>query len=290
MRLAVLASAESWYLADLRRAAGCRHEILQVTFRDLVSHLGLGDGRIASGPVDLRGVDCLLVRAMPPGSLEQVVFRMDVLGRLEAAGTRVVNPARAVEAAVDKYLASARLEAAGLRVPKTIVCQTLDEAMTAFDALGRDVVIKPLFGSEGRGILRVSDDEGLAYQAFTTLVRLQAVLYLQEFIPHRGFDLRLLVVGEQVLGISRHHASDWRTNVARGAVPQPLTPSKEMLEQARRAAAAIGAPLAGVDLLPSRNGELYALEVNAVPGWKALAATLDVDVAALLLRWLFPTQ
>jgi ribosomal protein S6--L-glutamate ligase len=43
--------------------------------------------------------------------------------------------------------------------------------------------------------------------------------------------------------------------------------------------------LAGVDLLPGCDGRLYALEVNAVPGWRALGRTLDLDVAALVLEY-----
>ena len=284
MHFAVLASPDSWYLKDLRRACQGRHEVTPVTFRDLQSELDGSQCRIASGSVDLGRVDCLLVRTMPPGSLEQVVFRMDLLGRLEAAGTRVINPARAVEAAVDKYLCSARLQAAGLRVPRTVVCQTADEAMAAFASLGGDVVLKPLFGAEGRGIARLTD-EALALRAFKMLEELRAVLYVQQYIPHEGFDLRVLIVGDRALGMRRRNPLDWRTNVSRGATPEPLELTSELVEIARQAAAAVGAPLAGVDLLPGRDGELYAIEVNAVPGWQALARTLGVDVARMVVDY-----
>src|SRR5207302_9451310 len=109
---------------------------------------------IAADP--LADFDTVVVRTMPPGSLEQVVFRMDVLHRLQSRGVRVLNPPAAVEACVDKYLASARLAEAGLRVPPTVVCQHADAALEAFAALGGDVVVKPLFGSEGRGMVRVA--------------------------------------------------------------------------------------------------------------------------------------
>ncbi len=56
---------------------------------------------------------------MQLASLESVVFRMDLLARAEALGIPVINPAKAIEAAVDKYLTTARLAAAGLRVPRT---------------------------------------------------------------------------------------------------------------------------------------------------------------------------
>jgi ribosomal protein S6--L-glutamate ligase len=285
MHLAVLASPESWYLADLRRAACTKHRISRASFSQLASRL---DGRalsVGSSGIDLSTVDCVLVRTMPPGSLEQVVFRMDALARLEAGGTVVVNPPRSLEAAVDKYLASAKLQAAGLPVPRTVACQTIDDAMAAFHFLGGDVVVKPLFGSEGRGITRVTD-EAVALRVFKALVQLQSVLYLQEFLAHKGFDLRLLLVGERVLAMKRINHTDWRTNVARGAATEPFEPTDEMAQIARSAAGAIGAPLAGVDLLQSRDGRLYVLEVNAVPGWKALAATLRVDVAAMVLDYL----
>src|SRR5688572_11315687 len=144
--------------------------------------------------------------------------------------------------------------------------------MAAYVRLGGHVVVKPLFGGEGRGITKL-DDAALAERAFKMLTQLGAVLYLQEFIEHEGFDLRLLVIGDRVLGMRRRNPFDWRTNVSRGAASEPLELTDELADIARRAAAAIGAPLAGVDLLPARNGTLYAIEVNGVPGWRALART-----------------
>jgi RimK family alpha-L-glutamate ligase len=282
MYFVVLGSPTSWYLRDLTRAAGDRHQITSVTFRQMVAATGPNGQECSSAGLDLTKVDALIVRTMPPGSLEQVVFRMDVLGRLEAAGVAIVNPPRAIEAAVDKYLATIRLAAAGLRVPRTIVCQTAEDALAGFTELGGDVVLKPLFGSEGRGITRLTD-AALAERAFRMLEGLGAVLYLQEFIEHEGFDLRLLVVGEQVLGMRRRNPHDWRTNISRGAQAEAFSPDASLVELARRAAEVIGAPLAGVDVLPGRNGELYLIEVNAVPGWQALASVSPADVASLVL-------
>ncbi|HVA51193.1 MAG TPA: RimK family alpha-L-glutamate ligase [Pirellulales bacterium] len=285
MHIAVLASPDSWYLTDLNRAAAGRHELVPVTFAELAATLSCTGASVASGLTRLEAMDAVLVRTMPPGSLEQVVFRMDALARLEAAGTLVLNPPKAVEAAVDKYLTSARLLAAGLTIPRTTVCQTADAAMAAFADLGGDVVLKPLFGAEGRGITRLND-EALALRAFKMLEQLGAVLYLQEFLAHEGADLRLLVIGQRVLGMRRRNPLDWRTNVSRGATAEPLEVTPELAELAHRAASAVGAPLAGVDLLPGTDGRLYAIEVNAVPGWKALARALNVDVAAMILDYL----
>jgi RimK family alpha-L-glutamate ligase len=280
MRIALLAAGSGWHVRDLGRAAAqLGHDAVAVDFRRVTAGLG--------GPADsLAGFDAVLVRTMPPGSLEQVVFRMDVLHRLQARGVHVLNPPAAVETCVDKYLASARLEAAGLRVPPTAVCQHADAALEAFAALGGDVVVKPLFGSEGRGMVRLTDPE-TAWRTFRTLERLQAVHYLQRFVPHPGWDLRLFVLGGRVLAAMRRHArSDWRTNVAQGGSAEAVAVAPAEAELAVRAAAAVGAPAAGVDLLPGRDGTWYVLEVNAVPGWRALAPVTGIDVAAALVRFL----
>jgi ribosomal protein S6--L-glutamate ligase len=282
MRFAVLAAPDSWYARDLTRAAGADHEIVTLPFSQIgAAVLGSMTG-VTTGGCDLFGFDAIIVRTMPPGSLEQVVFRMDCLGRLEVAGVFVINPPRAIEAAVDKFLTTARLAADGLLTPRTICCQTPDEAMAAFAQLGGDIVLKPLFGSEGRGITRLND-EALALRAFKMLAQLGAVLYLQEFVPHEGYDIRLLIIGDRVLAMRRHNKLDWRTNISRGAMAEAFVPDDGLVRIARQAAAAVGAPLAGIDLLPGRDGRLYVIEVNAVPGWKGLARALNTDVARLVI-------
>ena len=284
MRIAILSTGTGWHVKDLQRAAAALgHEATPIDFRKIGAGVAVPAGLLA-------GFDATLVRTMPPGSLEQVVFRMDLLHRLQARGLIVVNPPAAVEACVDKYLATARLEAAGLRVPPTIVCQHADAALEAFEQLGSDVVIKPLFGSEGRGMVRVSDPD-LAWRTCRALERTQSVLYLQKFIPHPGWDLRVCVLDGQVLAaMQRHSNGGWRTNVAQGGTAEVVDLSPAVAEFALRSAAALGAPVAGVDLLLGRDGDWYVLEVNAVPGWRALAPVAGVDVAAAIIRYLADHQ
>lgn len=290
MHIAFLGSADTWYLRDLRRAAGDRHTIEPMPFSRLQSSVTSDGIEVETdsphtGHRPLSAADCVLVRTMPAGSLEQVVFRMDALASLEAAGTLVINPPKAIEAAVDKYLTTSRLARAGLLVPRTIVCQTADAAMEAFHKLDGDVVMKPIFGGEGRGITRLTD-EALALRAFKLVEQLGGVLYLQEFIEHEGYDIRVLLVGDEPLSMRRRNPLDWRTNVSRGAKGEAYEPTSTELDMAHRAATAVGTPLAGVDLLPARDGRLFAIEVNAVPGWRALAAATGVDVSERVLQWI----
>jgi RimK family alpha-L-glutamate ligase len=279
MRIAILSGGDGWHVRDLQRAAVAQHHVAEaVDFRRLFTS-------VAAGAEALAGFDAVIVRTMPPGSLEQVVFRMDLLHRLQARGVLVLNPPRALETCVDKYLATAYLQAAGLRVPPTIVCQHADAALEAFAALGGDVVVKPLFGSEGRGMMRISDAE-LAWRTFRTLEQTRSIIYLQQFVQHPGWDLRVFVLNGEVLAAMRRMANgDWRTNVAQGGSGEAVVLAAPERALALRAAAALGAMAAGVDLLPGPDGEWYVIEVNAVPGWRALAPATGVDVAAALIRF-----
>jgi RimK family alpha-L-glutamate ligase len=284
-RIVALVSGFGWHVRDLRRAArALAVDFEAVAFPTVAGRLGAGRSRVEAGGVDLSGVDAVLVRMMPPGTLEQVVFRMDALHRLAASGVHVLNPPAAIEAAVDKYLALARLDAAGLPVPPTWAGESAADALAAFEALGGDVVVKPLFGAEGRGLVRVTDRE-LARRTFHTLEHLGAVLYVQKFMLHPGHDIRAFVLHDRVLGAIRRHApvGDWRTNVAVGGRAEACTLDRETERLALAAARAVGAPMAGVDLLPDSRGRLVVLEVNAVPGWRALAAATGVDVATEVL-------
>lgn len=248
-------------------------------FERLSAHVQTGRSGVWGTETELSQADAIIVRTMPPGSLEQVVFRMNLLARLEKAGVEVVNPPRAIECAVDKYLTTARLVEAALPVPRTIVCEHSVAAQAAFEELGGDVVVKPIFGAEGRGILRVSDPD-LALRTFRTLERIGAVLYLQEFIAHEGFDLRVLVLDGRVLAAMRRRSPhDFRTNVSRQAQAEPVEITDRERDWALRASAAVGTRVAGVDILYDRSGAGYVIEVNGVPGWKALARVTGCDVA-----------
>ena len=149
MKIAILANKNSWYARDLSRAiADARHEAIVLDFRSLQSEVTSHGVAVTafdyeSNRVSLDNVDAVIVRTMPPGSLEQVVFRMDVLGRLADADKVVVNSPRSIECAVYKYLTTAKLAANGLPVPRTIACETVEQSLEAFETLGNDAVLKP---------------------------------------------------------------------------------------------------------------------------------------------------
>jgi RimK family alpha-L-glutamate ligase len=284
MRVLILSARTGWHTDELCRALTARgHQPRVAHYESLVAHLG---GQDSCSPVV--EADAVLARIIPNGSLEQIIYRVDALHWIEDQGIPVVNSARAIERSVDKFYTTALLQQASLPVPETVVCERADDAMAAIRRMldgGSEVIIKPIFGSMGHGLVRVADLE-LAWRVVRPLEQMRSVFYVQRAIDHDGRDVRLFVVGGGVVGAIERTApaGDWRTNVARGGSARAIDPPPAWQEHALMATAAVGADYAGVDLLLSRSGELFVLEVNGIPGWQGLQAATGVDVAAAIVE------
>jgi ribosomal protein S6--L-glutamate ligase len=300
LRVAVIGEPTGWHVGRLLAALAARgHRGTAIRWTDIAAEVAAaptsGDST-ASGtagerflPPLLESADLVIVRGMPGGGLEEVVFRMDLLGRLAARGVPVFNSPRGLEIAIDKYLSLARMAAAGLPVPRTVVAQSPPAIEAAWQALGRDCVAKPLFGSRGRGMVRISDRESLATLLSTAAAAQPAgaVAYLQEFVPHDGWDVRILIVGNNTFSIRRFAApGEWRTNVSLGGRPEAFEPPPAWVDLARAAARAVETEIAGVDLLPGPDGRVVVLEVNAVPGWRGLESATGFDVSNAVVEYL----
>src|SRR5262249_59746917 len=101
-----------------------------------------------------------------------------------------------------------------------------------------------------------------------------------------GWDLRAFVIDGRIVAAMRRHATTgWRTNVAQGGRAEEVRPNADESRLALRAAHAVGASIAGIDLLPGKDGKLYVLEVNAVPGWRSLSAATGQDIAIEVVKY-----
>lgn len=282
MNVAILGQNGGWHTESLRGALarrGLTAECYPVT--SLTARVA-GTPRLCAAAVPLDACDVVFVRAIPSGSLEQVIYRMDALRLLEHAGVRVVNSAQAIEHGVDKYYTSARLWDAGIPTPRTVATERFDDALAAFEELGGDVVVKPLFGSEGRGIVRVSDVD-TAYRVFRALELGRYIYYVQEYLSHECRDIRVFVVGDRVVGAMMRRGDHWKTNAAQGAKGEALEPDDRLVELSLHTTRIVGAEHAGVDVLPLADGSYSVIEVNTIPGWRALRAATGVDAAQCLV-------
>ena len=246
-------------------------------FNQLRAQVGFQPPFIVKGINPIKELSALLVRPMGRGSLEEIIFQVNTLHRLYSKGLNVINKPSAIEKAVDKYYTLALLEDAGIPIPKTIVTENIKEALLSFKKF-KDIVVKPVFGSRGIGIARISNFD-IAERSFRTLRFFKHVIYVQEYIPHGLKDLRAFVIDGRVVAAMHRIASTWKTNVSLGAKPVKTKISKEAEELAVKSAKVLGCEIAGVDLLESDKG-LFINEVNSQPGWRGLQTTTKIDIAS----------
>jgi tetrahydromethanopterin:alpha-L-glutamate ligase len=280
VRVAIFTDKVDWHVESFARAMS-RYGARPIAVRladckiDTTSAFGLAIPGFRAPP------DLAVVRAIGDGSLEMITMRLGVLHALEALGAPVVNSATTIERCTDKSMASFLIARAGLRTPATFVTQNIAQAR----AIARrecgfgPLVLKPLFGAQGWGLRLIAREADLPSQD-----EARGVYYLQRFVaPKRGAegfeDMRVLVSAGRIVGAMRRVSPQWITNVRQGAKPVAATPSPREAEAALRAAKALDASCAGVDLIEGADGEPQVLEVNSMAGWSGLQRVTGFSIA-----------
>ena len=279
LRIGILTRNEySWCSLKLKQAINRRgYRFACFSFRDLVAYVGFKPKLCFRGePVE--SLDAVIVRPISRGSLEEIIFRTDLLRAMESLGVYAVNRAEAIERAVDKYLTLFLLEREGIPVPKTVVSENPRASVEAFERLNGRVVLKPIFGSRGIGMTRVRSRH-ILYRLARVLSYHHSVVYMQEYIPHAREDIRAFVVGDRVIASMRRVGVSWRTNIAQGGRPEPCRLRDDMEETAVKACRVLGCEVAGVDMLVDPEGSFYVNEVNSQPDWRGLQTVTNVDIA-----------
>lgn len=287
MKIGIIASDRNeWHVKQLMEALNSK-EIEAYVFpaTNFQSKIGVKP-QISVKGYDIDDYDALIVRKIPGGTAEQIFYRMDVFHVLEDNGIYVINPSSGIEKAVDKYYTSALLQRAGIKTPKTFVTERFDEAMKAFEILGEDVVVKPLFGSLGKGMTRISDPD-VAYRVFRALEMTKSVYYIQEFIPHGKEDIRAFVIGEKVVASMIRRAENWKTNISSGGSAEPYVINEEIEKLCIKTTDIIGLDYSGVDLLKSKiDDKMYVIELNSTPGWQGIQTVTDKKIVELIIDFI----
>lgn len=207
---------------------------------------------------------------------------------LDHHGVRAINEMSAIETCGDKYLTSLALSRAQIPTPRTLVALGGSAALAAIEEIGYPVVLKPAIGSWGRLCVRLRDPES----AQAILEHREAlpnpqhhVYYLQEYLAETARDLRVIVVGEDVLGAICRIGTEWRCNAARGARGASFRVSNDIQALAIAAARATGGEIVGVDVLEGRDGSHHVLEVNHSVEFREFEAATDIDVAEAIVDY-----
>ncbi len=224
-----------------------------------------------------------LVRGFGMNVTQKIFFRLDILRILENMDIKLINSRESLELATDKLLTSFLFEKEDIPTLKTIICENPNDALEAFEILGEDIVLKPIFGSKGIGLTRIND-RGFAENVIYKLSRLNEIFYLQEFVQHNNQDIRILVLGDEAVAGMYRISDSWKTNIFTGAQPKPINLSDELKELAVKAAKATKTEIAGVDILETDNG-LKVIEVNSIPGFTALQKVTKINLAEKIVEY-----
>lgn len=298
MRVAIFTDETGWHTRQLRealRARGAEGRCVDLEHCRIDTEAGWHGLHIPGWKGGLP--DAALVRGIAGGSFEQVTKRLAVLHLLESLGVPVYNRPQAIERSVDKASTSARLQAAGVATPAAWALESplQAERLVRREArAGRALVLKPVFGSQGKGLQRVgwvrdAADAAGRFEALPPPEAVQGLYYLQRYIAAAdgratGHDWRVLVVGGQARAAMQRVSRHWIHNVKQGArcVAAPLT--EALARPAEQAAAALGLDYAGVDVIATPEGGLTVLEVNGVAAWRGLQGVTGFNIAEALVE------
>ena len=229
------------------------------------------------------------VRTLSAGSFEATTKRLGVLHALTKLGVVVWNDARAIERCVDKSMTSFLLGQAGVPTPPT---WTMESAEAARELVEREaprgpLVLKPLFGAQGKGLRLIRRPEDLPSPE-----EIAGVYYLQRFQSNGAQDFadyRLFVLRGRVIGVMMRRASTWITNIKQGGQPLAVAPDPKMERLAAAAAEAVGAAIAGVDVLVTADSGPTVLEVNSMPAWSGVQKVSNRNIAEAIASSLMET-
>ncbi len=232
-----------------------------------------------------REPDLCLVRGVGTHVISHIFYRLDYMSILEELGVRLINTRRCLELSTNKMLTTVLMHKNNILSPETTMCETAERAMEAFYDLGQDVVLKPLYGARGKDIIRINNEKHAKF-VFEQLEALGEIFYVQKYYEHGNSDFRLFVVDGEVIASMRRVSTNWKTNIATGAIGEKCIPSQEMIELALKSCKVVGGDIMGVDIMNTEKG-FMVIEVNAVPGYEGLqSANPEINIPSIIGNYL----
>ncbi len=285
-KVAIVTDDPGWHGRQLREALAA-HGLSSQYVSSMDCHMDIGE---SGTEINLPGFNTLplavFVRGVPGGSLEQVIFRLNILHALSEMGIVVYNNPRGIERTVDKVMTSFLLKQADIPTPGTWVCESKEKAEFIYQqecGQGRKLVSKPLFGSQGVGVHLLDVETGLGIVHDETFA---GVYYLQSYVDcgdKKSFDIRVFVINGKAVSAMTRRSTNWITNRAQGAECEPLKLDRELSRLSEAAVKAVGIDYAGVDLIPDTSGRLQVIEVNSIPAWWGLQKVTNFNIASSLI-------
>jgi ribosomal protein S6--L-glutamate ligase len=246
--------------------------------------LRLSDGKpsMLVGGRTLKPPQAVLPRVGTAGT----TYSIAVVRHFELMGVPVVNRSDAIEQAKNKLACLQVLAAKGIPVPDTLISRyprDLDKLMKL--VAGPPLILKLLRGTQGTGVI-FAESKASVESMLETIWSLGEDIMIQRFVAEsKGKDIRALVIDGEVRAAMRRIGAEgeFRSNIHRGGVGEPVKLSRAYERVAVKAAQAAGLDLAGVDILESSAGPMV-IEVNASPGFEGLEEATKQNIAKLFIQ------
>lgn len=190
---------------------------------------------------------------------------------------------------MDKVWTLSILNRNKIPVPRTAVVFSEEAALSAAERIGYPVVVKPIAGSWGRLVSLARDEEELRtiIEHRMSIPGIDSRAHLiQELVRKPGRDIRVMVVGGEVVAAIYRVCNHWITNTARGGRAEPLKPDDELTDLSLRTAEVLGGEVLGIDVFEDPSRGYLVNEVNGVSEFKNLQRVTGVDVAGKIAEYL----
>ena len=212
-------------------------------------------------------------------------YGLAVLRQFEMMGVFSANESQAVARSRDKLRTLQLFSRHDIGMPATAFARRREDLRDAIKRVGgTPVVLKLLEGTQGVGVI-LAESISTAESVLDAMFSLKQNLLIQAFVQEsKGQDIRAIVVGNRVVAAMRRTAApgEFRSNVHRGGSARAETLDPEYERTAIEAARVLGLNIAGVDLMPSKDGPMV-LEVNSSPGLQGIEGATGIDVAGAMI-------
>ncbi len=198
------------------------------------------------------------------------------------------NTAHGIANSRDKLRSLQLLSRHNIGIPRTSFVRDKNDVLPAIERVGgAPVVIKLIEGTQGIGVL-LADTVKQAESIIELLQSQKQNVLVQKFVAEsKGKDIRAFVVGDRVVAAMRRVAQgqEFRSNVHRGGVAEPVELSEQYRSVAVRCAQIMGLSVAGVDMLEGKDGP-QVMEVNSSPGLEGIETATELDVAGAVIDYI----
>ncbi len=221
---------------------------------------------------------------------------------LESMNMPVINSYDVASVCGNKMIMTLRLKNARVATPKTYFAFSSDTVKDVVESAKYPLVIKPVIGSWGRGVVPIYDEDTLMAILEARTVTdgpFDRIFYLQEIINSSGHlrgeqkrrDIRVIMVGDEpISAMYRDAAGGFRANVAVGGEPKPCEITPQMAELAIAASKAVGGGILGVDMMEKSNDnqdgdELIVHEVNNTVEFKGISKVSQKNIPKAMIQY-----